>query len=539
MNISRRLWIVAGVFVAGLCGYGSWSFTTLQELKVNGPVFQRIVQGKDLVADVLPPPEYILESYLVTMQLALSTDAAELKKLSERLHALRAEYNARHKFWEGEALESTLKDAFLVKAHQPAEKFYQIAFDEYLPAIEKSQADVAKAAMGRMLESYEEHRKAIDQVVQLTNQRNLADEADAKARVSASLTGMGALLALIVAAGLAISFFTISHIKRSLSQAGEMIETLSAGDLTGPVPVMGKDELGRVVQQLAIMQANFRRLVGALKTTVDDLNRSSSELTVAAENSAHISARQSESAASIAASVEQLSTSIDQVECHAQDAQAVSSVAVQRSEESCVVIRDTAAQIQEASLSINKMADSIRGLEAFSGQIQNIILVIKEVADQTNLLALNAAIEAARAGEQGRGFAVVADEVRKLAERTGQSTEEIGTTIGKMLGATRQAASGMEASVTVMSSGVDKAHQAGESVSAIRRSSLESDRAAEGIRDALREQSSATREMARNVEQIAQGAESNRLAVAETVNSAQALKGLAADLAKMTSQFRA
>ena len=539
MNISRRLWIVAGVFVAGLCGYGSWSFTTLQELKVNGPVFQRIVQGKDLVADVLPPPEYILESYLVTMQLALSTDAAELKKLSERLHALRAEYNARHKFWEGEALESTLKDAFLVKAHQPAEKFYQIAFDEYLPAIEKSQADVAKAAMGRMLESYEEHRKAIDQVVQLTNQRNLADEADAKARVSASLTGMGALLALIVAAGLAISFFTISHIKRSLNQAGEMIETLSAGDLTGPVPVMGKDELGRVVQQLAIMQANFRRLVGALKTTVDDLNRSSSELTVAAENSAHISARQSESAASIAASVEQLSTSIDQVECHAQDAQAVSSVAVQRSEESCVVIRDTAAQIQEASLSINKMADSIRGLEAFSGQIQNIILVIKEVADQTNLLALNAAIEAARAGEQGRGFAVVADEVRKLAERTGQSTEEIGTTIGKMLGATRQAASGMEASVTVMSSGVDKAHQAGESVSAIRRSSLESDRAAEGIRDALREQSSATREMARNVEQIAQGAESNRLAVAETVNSAQALKGLAADLAKMTSQFRA
>ena len=537
MNISRRLWLLVCVFVVGLFIYAAWSLNTLQELKVNGPVYERIVQGKDLVADILPPPEYILESYLVAMQIGASKDTAEQGRLAEKLKALRDDYNTRHKFWLQEPLEENLKQTFLVQANQPAEKFYQIAFDEYLPAIRQSQIDIAQAAMMHMTEAYEQHRKSIDQVVQLANQRNESDQVSASEKISSSLIGMGILLCLIVTAGVVISLMTIAHIKRSLHKTEEMIDLMATGNLSGPVPSMGNDELGRVVQQLAAMQASFRGLVSSLKGTVDELNRSSNEMTESAENSAQISARQSESASSIAASVEQLSTSIDQVEDHAHEAHEVSNLSAKRSEESCLVIQETAEQIQNVSVTINQMSDSVRGLEAFSGQISNIILVIKEVADQTNLLALNAAIEAARAGEQGRGFAVVADEVRKLAERTGQSTLEIGSSINKMLEATRMTAAGMDASVTKMSSGVVQAHQAADSVTAIRNSAHEADRAVEGIRNALLEQSSATREMARNVELIAQGAEANRIAVSETVNSARALKALASDLDKMASRF--
>ena len=108
LKLSHRFAILIGVFVLGFAIYGGWSFKTLNDLKVNGPLYQRIVQGKDLIADILPPPEYIIESYLVAMQLADETDTADQDKLIDKLKSLKRDYDTRHEFWTGQVLEGDL-----------------------------------------------------------------------------------------------------------------------------------------------------------------------------------------------------------------------------------------------------------------------------------------------------------------------------------------------------------------------------------------------------------------------------------------------
>ena len=175
----------------------------------------------------------------------------------------------------------------------------------------------------------------------------------------------------------------------------------------------------------------------------------------------------------------------------------------------------------------------------FVNRIDEVVVVINSIAEQTNLLALNAAIEAARAGEQGRGFAVVADEVRLLAQRTGNSTQEITEMVKRIQLGTRDAVQQMEVGVTQVKGGVDMAQRAGDAIVGIRQSSGDVVRMVDQISLALREQTAASQDVARNVERIAQMSQQNSQAVEQTTASGKVLDGLAAQLKASLGQFRA
>jgi methyl-accepting chemotaxis protein len=215
------------------------------------------------------------------------------------------------------------------------------------------------------------------------------------------------------------------------------------------------------------------------------------------------------------------------------------------SRESGTLSRQGAQIIHKAGHEMGVIAETVRdgaaSIEALghqSNQISAIVQVIKDIADQTNLLALNAAIEAARAGEAGRGFAVVADEVRKLAERTAQSTQQITGMISSIQTSSSQAVGVMNDTVQRVGSGVELADQAGEAITRISASTDHLVKGVEDISGALQQQNLAYQDVARHVERIAQMTEENSYAAKETAGAAQQLKGLSQAMQQAVARFR-
>jgi methyl-accepting chemotaxis protein len=210
----------------------------------------------------------------------------------------------------------------------------------------------------------------------------------------------------------------------------------------------------------------------------------------------------------------------------------------QQSKDGAQVIENTLSSMNGIAKTVQHSSTQVAGLGQHSEQISSIISVIQGIADQTNLLALNAAIEAARAGEQGRGFAVVADEVRLLAQNTGKSTQEIATMIEKIQAGVRDTVESMRGGVLEVNQGVEMAGTAGAAIVEIRDSSEKVLQVVDQISFALREQTAASQDVARNVERTAQMAEMNNVSVQELLKTSGGLKNLATSLQQEVSKFQ-
>ncbi len=333
-------------------------------------------------------------------------------------------------------------------------------------------------------------------------------------------------------------FFLARSITRPLGEAVTLAEAISQGDLRHATPHGGSDETGRMLNAMSKMQDSLRGMVTANQQHAQSLTGASDDLSTSARHSASASEAQSESSASMAASVEEMTVSIDQVRDHAREAHRFAIQSGEQSRAGGEVIHSAAREISHIAEAVNGAAQTIRQLEGYSGEITTIVKVIHGIADQTNLLALNAAIEAARAGEQGRGFAVVADEVRKLAERTANSTQQIAAMIGKVQEGASKAAVEMESGVERVNEGVKLAHQAGDSITVIQSAAERVAVSVDDIVNALNEQAMASQEIAKGVENIAQLSEENSAVARRTSGSAEDLQALAADLQQTIAYFK-
>ena len=311
-----------------------------------------------------------------------------------------------------------------------------------------------------------------------------------------------------------------------------------SGDLTQRVPVEGRDEVAATAQAfnqlMESLQATLRKvLIGAQEVSARASTVASASGQVQASSRA-----QAESAASTAAAVEQVTVTLVQVADSTREASNVSAQASSLSSAGEKAARNAADGMTLTVASVAESMCTIESLSRRSTDISGIVKVISEIAGQTNLLALNAAIEAARAGEQGRGFAVVADEVRKLAERTGNSTSEISAMIAGIQGEIDQTVDSLKANNERVLAGKTVAEEVAATLSRINAGAGMSLNQIRDISAASAEQSKAYGDIARSIERIALATEETGVAVAQTAEAAVKLDRLVATLHSDVSHFK-
>ncbi|CAK0772190.1 methyl-accepting chemotaxis protein [Gammaproteobacteria bacterium] len=327
-------------------------------------------------------------------------------------------------------------------------------------------------------------------------------------------------------------------VARPLAEAVSLSERIANGNLTVQFSVQTGDEIGRLLDALGHMARRLRDIISHIHQAAEQLVTQARQLTETSRAVATGSEEQSSAAMSMAAALEQMTASIGTVSQHADAANQLSSQSGQVSENGVKVMHQTVDGMGKIADTVKHSSQTVEQLGKQSEEISAIVSTIKGIAEQTNLLALNAAIEAARAGEQGRGFAVVADEVKKLAERTASSTQEISGMILRIQSGTQEAVRGMETGVQLVEQGAQLAKVAGQSVGDIQESANQVVKAVSAISHALQEQNETGLEIARNVERIAQQAEKNSQRSQTAAGAATELETLALSLSDRIKLFQ-
>ncbi|GGP22739.1 methyl-accepting chemotaxis protein [Silvimonas iriomotensis] len=319
--------------------------------------------------------------------------------------------------------------------------------------------------------------------------------------------------------------------------ASEVVRRIAAGDLSVAVQTASHDE-GSLLAGIQRMAGSLRDLIRQIHDNAGEAGQLTQEVANAANKVASGSDSQSDATRSMAAAIEEMTTSISVVADSAGEASRLSGEAGEQARQGSRIIEGTSNKINHISGIVADSAASIGALGEQTDSIASIMQMIREVADQTNLLALNAAIEAARAGEAGRGFAVVADEVRKLAERTSSATAEISGKIDAIRGASQDATVRMGSVVTEVANGVQMAGEASTAIASIRDDAGRVVTSANQISEALREQSSASHAIASHVEDIANMAEQNSSNARRVADASQRLDQIMRGLKDSVGQFR-
>jgi methyl-accepting chemotaxis protein len=472
-----------------------------------------------------------------TIAIAVSNDPGVEAAFTEEIKvstALGNEYQKRI-----DTLVSNDAERAMLKAMMDQRRTYLADRDEIRKLRADGKSAAALAVFNERLKGHVAgYLEAIDKFS--AYQRSQIDElaranAQTADRATWQMLGIGAV-AVLIGAGLA--FFIVRGIVGPLRRAVEVADKVAGGDLRSEIRIDREDETGQLLRAIARMQEELRSLIGRVQGDAHAVSASAAQMVTAADELSGSSSKQSEAVSAIAASIEQLTVSISQVSDNLGQAAAVventAGVSSAGVEQGAAVSREIGA-IDSA---VGEFGAQMLDLQHKAADIGTVVKLIRGIAEQTNLLALNAAIEAARAGEQGRGFAVVADEVRKLAERTSTSTQEIERTVEAIQQGMVEAGSRLDSVKQRVGNGVASIGQLVGPLTELKNSAVNSSGGLRELAAAVREQKQASEQIARNTETIASSAEQNHAAIEQGRDTAGQLREKARSLLDSTTRFQ-
>ena len=516
MLIGRKIWLLVGIAMVTSAAVSSFGLYGLKSVNSN------MVEIADKSVPALLKVSDMRTAYLALIpQLynrATTADAEKGKALEKTLdegnYELIKQINAYGESITNEEEKQALDEAkmSLISFVTRLKQINTLAgLGEAQMALEMIQRDIGPL--------HQRLSSSFDVLVKLSTgkvQGSAEAAASAFARTRTLATTISAAVIGVALIGV-LGFLLGRSITRPLGLMQRAItRTATELDFTDNIKVESNDEVGATLLAYNELLAKLRSSFSEIQAVAARMASITTEVDKTSREIAENSQLQSDASSGMAAAIEELTVSISMVATQAQDASVHTQESRVKADQGAEVILSTVSGIQTISDSVREASSRIDALRHDSESISSVANIIKEIADQTNLLALNAAIEAARAGEQGRGFAVVADEVRKLAERTSKSTQEISTLLSQMQGSAKQAVDTMAAAVREVDAGVENAKEAGRSINDIKQGSTTVVGAVEEISEAVREQSAASTSISQRIEQIAQMTERNTSAAGNT-----------------------
>lgn len=347
-----------------------------------------------------------------------------------------------------------------------------------------------------------------------------------------------ALVLVVVLATVYLFSALYISVRINISQIGDATQRISSGDLTTRIELSSKDEMRQIAKSFNNMGDQFTQVVGKLIEAADQLNGTAKEVSTISVESASSVERQHNETNQVATAIEEMTATVRSVADNAGGASDTATMVNNEAQGGKTVVEKASEAISSLAEEIERASGVIKGLEEDGEKIGTVLDVIKSIAEQTNLLALNAAIEAARAGEQGRGFAVVADEVRTLASRTHESTQEIEDMIVRLQNGTQNAVSVMESSRGQAQKGAEQARQAAQALETIAGAVETINGLNTQIATASEQQRSVADEINRNINSISELSDTAAKGAAKTKSSADKMSGLAENLRSLVGQFK-
>ncbi|GGY59909.1 methyl-accepting chemotaxis protein [Marinobacter zhanjiangensis] len=534
LRVGLRLALAFGFLVLLLAGLGGFALFQTNALKQE---LQSVTDHRaPAIMTVNRLNELFQRTRIHTETMIGATTMATRAPLIGRLVDTRDKLNKAQERYEG-MIRSDQHRELYARFKETEARFWE-AHSNVIRYAERGEADSARQVRDEELEPItEEMSDILDQLLNLQTLR--VEQASAEADRKAGNVRNGVIVAVLVA--IALTLVLALLITRSIAlpvrHALGVARTIAGGDLNARIDTSGRDEMTELMQAMATMQDNLRNTIGTITASSGKLASTAGQLNSVTEESSRSLNQQSEELDQAATAVNEMTTAIDDVAQNANAAADSSREANQHSQAGREKVQDTVMAMEGLADNINNTVHHIEELATKAGDIGAVLDVIRGIADQTNLLALNAAIEAARAGEAGRGFAVVADEVRGLARRTQDSTTEIETMISAVQNGSENARQAMASSSERSGEVLSIAREAGNALARIAEAVTEINDRNASIASGAEEQAQVARDVDRNLVNIRDLAAESATGANQTRSSSEELARLAEEMSELVRKF--